>query len=150
MQTVRDNSNTFPQRRTDLQHPVDVLQPIRNRPVPLPWFFEIGVRTYARNVREGVRKFLHRDTRSLPTSSPRWASSGTSSLSPFSPAGPVVRARIIAITMNSCSYYPSVAPPPKWRLGASYRARRTHSVCSSFYCGACAAGMSCHVITLDN
>lgn len=45
----------------------------------------------------------------------------------FRPADLVVRARIIAITMNSRSYYASVAPPPKWRPGASYRARRTHS-----------------------
>lgn len=103
-------------------HPVDVPRPIRNTlPVPLPWFSPLGsvfARTY-----ETYASFCIMTRGTSPLL--RWAFFRGLAPILFRPADPVVRTRIIAITMNSRSYYASVAPPPKWRLGASYRARRT-------------------------
>lgn len=103
-------------------HPVDVPRPIRNTPVPLPWFSPSG--SVVARTRETYASFCIMTRGASPLL--RWAFFRGLAPILFRPADPGVRARIIAITMNSRSYYASVAPPPKWRLGASYRARRTH------------------------
>jgi len=118
-------------------HPVvDVQRPIRSTPIPHSRFSPSGDRTYARNAyAKAYVKFLRRDTRGSPHHCCLMGPFAGPRVPPplFRPAGPVIRARIIAITMNSRSYYASVTPPPKWRPGASYHARRTRSASAPLF-----------------
>lgn len=151
VQTVRDNSSTFlSQRRptsTSGRHAPTNQKHAGPAPMILP--FGISVRTYARNVQEGVRKFLHRDTRDFPTP-------------------PVGLFRSIVPWLRFLPQAPSYGThyrhyhefPQLLRLCCTATKMAAGCilpckedallVCSSFYCGACTAGMSCHVIPLDN
>lgn len=128
-------------------HPVDVPRPIRNTPVPLPWFlsFRIGVRTYARN----IRKFLHHDTRCFPTP-PVGLLQGPRPY-PLSPRGP----RRPNTHYRHYHEFPQLlrlcCTATKMAVGCILPCEEDALlICSSFYCGACAAGMSCYVIPLNN
>lgn len=128
-------------------HPVDVPRPIRNTPVPLPWFFPSGS-VFART-HETVRKFLHHDTRCFPT--PPVVLFRGLALYPLPPRGP----RRPGMHYRHYHEFPQLlrlcCTATKMAAGCILPCEEDALlVCSSFYCGACAAGMSCYVIPLDN
>lgn len=87
-----------------------------------PWFARTGTKVY---IHTYVSLFV--SWQGAPPLFEACSAQPPSSL--FQPLrAPSFQARIIAITMNSSSYYASVVPPRKWRPGASYRATRTRSV----------------------
>jgi len=131
-------------------HPVGMLQPIRNTPIPLPWFSSLGsalARTHEMYGKVYISFCI--------------VTRGTS---------PLLRMGLFR------SLVPSLPPAGAHRTGTHYRHYHEFPqllrlcctatkmaagcilpckedallVCSSFYCGACTVGMSCYVIPLDN